>query len=1314
MKRRTLIHAALAALAVALCAAHARAQDTVTGAFEGVVRDRVTNAGIRGASVEIFNESNGLVVPTKTDARGYFYSGVLAPGTYAIRVSSPAYQSVEIRPRALVIARPTPVVPRPVKLSRLSARSKSAPPPDTAASSSAYSDALVVFMIPASAKTSAPASKQIPTAAPKQTQAAAATEDETLSAPAAAFRGSLLRGDARREGSFDAQAIQSLPLGGETLTRTFDELALLSPGVAPAPETIGGGSGPGVGAGVGTSGQFSANGLRSRANNFTVDGSDNNDEDIGVRRQGFASLAPQPVESVHEYQVITLLAPAQFGRNLGAQVNAVSRSGGNEFHGALFGLFNSSQLNARDFFDTKGDNNSTPLLSGGQAVVSAREVAFNTDTLNFEPVGGSTPVNVRGGSGGRDSFTLGQGGFVLGGPVAPNRVFFFVSAERQVLNASKEQSFAVPTVAQRGAFSTGASGVTRNPFTGAQTFAFPSTRGGDAVFSLYPFPNNAAGVYGANTFTQELPASERGLILSGKLDANFRARAMLHTLAARYNFTDDWRELPATGGALFSALRPLVRTQNFSFFLNSRPAVADSSLTLFNQLRLSYGRTRLRFDQLCDRAFLVASERIPEDQCLLNAPLLENFTLPKFDTVADALAPNTGPTLYRRSGATAESLLGPLGQLDIAGFSPVGADVYNFPQRRVNNTYQVADNLTVHTGPHNVIVGGDARRTELNSVLPRNFRPRLSFYGAPRLGSDGAGGLLITNDFVRPSDLAAASAASGFYQTLTTGSDSGINLRFYQLDFFAQDEWRVTPRLTLSAGLRYEYNTPPRESSRRIEDTIDDPAVALVPGLSDFVGARARIFEPDRDNLSPRVGVAYSPRLFGREGSTVIRAGYGHYTDQILGAVVSQSRSVFPTFVTVNTAGGLGNLLFPDVPLSLLNPSDANLGLVVPGTLNLLDTSASLATQLNLINTLASAGGSLPGASGVEFTLPARRLQTPRAHHYSLSFEQRIGADTLVSVAYVGTRGANLLRFTTPNLGPNAVSLLASLGVDLDPAHSRAFEPQFFGVAVAPGTRVNGLDFNGGRPRPSLGGLQLFETTARSRYDAAQFELRGRARDSLRYQLSYTLGRAFDDVSDVFDLAGAPALPQDSLTFAGEYAPANFDVRDILAFDAVYDFPRLRGRAARLLFDGLELASTGRYRTGQPFTVNSVFDVNLDGNPTDRIDTTSGLSVTGDRLQPLILTTRDLASLLAGAGEDGRVPRNAFRTGSVFELNLALAKLFRLTETQSLLLRAELFNATNRANFGVPVRLLEAPAFGRATRTLTPARRIQFYIRYSF
>ncbi|HEX6182696.1 MAG TPA: carboxypeptidase-like regulatory domain-containing protein, partial [Pyrinomonadaceae bacterium] len=359
------LHAALAALALALLAPAARAQNTVTGAFDGYVRDSQTNAGVRGASVEIVNEGTRRSFPTKTDPRGHFYMALLPPGPYTIRVSHADYRGIEVRSRA-ISNRATPVVPRPVKLNSLSARLSPAAQPDTAVSRRTYSNPIIIFMTPVSTRTPAVPARQMPAFA-------AAPE---LSAETALFRGSLFRDDARREASFDTDAMQSLPLGGETLTRTFDELALLAPGVAPAPETIGGGSGPGVGAGVGTSGQFSANGLRSRANNFTVDGSDNNDEDIGVRRQGFLALVPQPVESVHEYQVITLLAPAQFGRNLGAQVNAVSRSGSKGFHGSLYGLFNSSRLNARNFFDTTNGNATTPLRSGSQPVIVAPNVAF--------------------------------------------------------------------------------------------------------------------------------------------------------------------------------------------------------------------------------------------------------------------------------------------------------------------------------------------------------------------------------------------------------------------------------------------------------------------------------------------------------------------------------------------------------------------------------------------------------------------------------------------------------------------------------------------------------------------------------------------------------------------------------------------------------------------------------------------------------------------------------------------------------------------------------------------------------------------------
>lgn len=256
--------------------------------------------------------------------------------------------------------------------------------------------------------------------------------------------------------------------------------------------------------------------------------------------------------------MITLLAPAQFGRNIGAQVNAVSKSGGNETHGMLYGMINSSQLNARNFFDTQFGNTSRALRAGGKPVLR-----------------NGAPLIVTNQSGGEDSFTLTQGGFVMGGPLAPAQpgkgrsMFYFISAEGQVTNATKEASFAVPTVEERGIFGSGATGLSRDPFSGDQIVAFPATISGDAVFSLYPFTNNPDGIYGRNTFTQALPADGEGKNLSGKVDGNFLIGKRTQSITSRYNFTDDWRDISVVGGAIFSTIRPRIRTQNFSNFLNS-------------------------------------------------------------------------------------------------------------------------------------------------------------------------------------------------------------------------------------------------------------------------------------------------------------------------------------------------------------------------------------------------------------------------------------------------------------------------------------------------------------------------------------------------------------------------------------------------------------------------------------------------------------------------------------------------------------------------------------------------------------------------
>ncbi|MEO8648391.1 MAG: TonB-dependent receptor, partial [Acidobacteriota bacterium] len=927
-----LIITAFAVAAILAQASAVSAQDTLTGAFQGTVFNNVSGVYLGGATVDITSETTGVIYRLTSDSNGRFYQGLLSPGWYQINVSITGYKGRLLR-REIKVSVTGEIVPVPVPLEP-EAPGVVTPPP-------------------------------------------------TAAEPAADIRTQINTSDARRDASYKTEELAALPLGGVTITRSFDELGLLAPGAAPPPQTIGDVAGPGVGPGVGSAGQFSVNGIRSRANNFTVDGSDNNDEDIGVRRQGFVALVPQPIESIQEFQIITLLAPAQFGRNIGGQVNAVSKGGGREVHGSLYGFFNSDKLNARNFFDSEGGQASAPLTTAsGQAVLLDGQ-----------------PLIVTNDAGSKDPLTAMQGGGTLGGPIVANKVFYFISGEYAKINAAREMHFAVPTVEERGPFGTGATGIFVDPFLSAtnpnsRISAVPNDFLGSGLIIVFPFANDPTGVYGANTFTQVLPAGGRGLTLSGRADYNFAPGDRPQLFTVRYNFTDDKKDIPAVNEALFSSVLSKIRTHNLSTFLNSRLNSLNSETQLLNQFRFSIGRTHLNFAEIRDRQFMVPSLLFPNEPFLLNAPFRFNLTTPAASGVA-----NTGPVNYASTvplagtpvSTTAEDFFGgPVGQITVAGFSPVGTDVYNFPQDRKNTTLQLADGLTWQTGRHAVSVGADIRRTDLDSDLPRLSRTSLNFNGVPRLIDNGSSGFRFPtsadpNPIVRPADLLSFGAATNALLTLNVDRpDSKVRLRFYQFDFYGQDTWRVSPNFSVSFGLRYEYNSPVNEVDHLIENTFTDDRLSLVPGLSTFIDGRTHLYEPDRNNFAPRVGIAYSGNPFGPGRPSVFRAGYGLFYDQVLGAVANQSRNVFPTFLTFNFAAMSGTSL---TALQYQNPSNTiygtnqgiNVPVVTPGTINQFNPAMPFAEYLNFVSV------NFPDAIGA--TLPDRNLEMPMAHHYSAVFE---------------------------------------------------------------------------------------------------------------------------------------------------------------------------------------------------------------------------------------------------------------------------------------------------------------------------------------
>jgi hypothetical protein len=1223
-------------LLLALCLPeYASAQSQTTGRVKGIVRDINTKVPIPGAVVIITNLAKNVPDSARTNAAGEYSFDFIETGEYALSTTCEGY---DVTPVSKIDRLPV----------NLRIVNEVTPPP--------------LELLKQGTAPAAPATP-VATAAP----------------PAAATTtGSVIRlvnlEDATRSLGFDAGVIAALPLAE---ARSFDQLALLAAGVALPPQTIGNITGPGLGAGVGTSGQFAVNGLRSRGNNFTVDGSDNNDEDIGVRRQGFTALVPQAIETLQQLNIATLLPRPQFGRNLGAQVDAVSQYGGSRVHGGLYGFYTDRRLRARDAFD---------LRSGGAPANFALTRSDNLPVLLLSG-GTSLPLSFRNPVGGENPLTRGQFGGNLGGPIGRKQTFFFASYEHRELNARRESNFAVPLVAERGLFNSGDRGLTVSSGQ-MQRLAYPSTAKGEAFFSLFPFPNNPRGPYGANTFTEVLPADARGEIASFRGDRTFRAWERQQSFAVRYNVTDDNTTLPVTGEALFSTMKARVRTHNVAFIWSGALSSQVSQTA-----RFSFGRTRLAFDEVRN-PFLLPS-KLKDTPFLLNANLRVNGTLP-----------GQQPNYVAFEGGT-EFDTDPLGQMIVSGFSPVGVDVYNFAQGRANNTFQAAETVSYNAGRHRVMGGADFRRTQLNSRLDRNFRPVVYFGGAVDVsGQFGVTSPFVqnTNGLFRGIDFIATGAATGFFHTLSLDGDSNIALRFWQGNVFAEDQISLAPNFKLTFGARYELNSVPRDVNNRIEVTFNSPEVRAliaeekratgVSGFELYLGGRNGIFQPDRNNIAPHMAFAWDPR---RDGRTVIRGGYGIYFDQIPGAVISQSRSVFPRFLTVNLAGVSENRQ----SFIAFNPQR----LAKSGALNVFDPNAKGALGRNFLDYLVALNRLAQGPQGSQiaaspsFVLPVADLVTPYAQHWTLTFERELLPGVLTSLAYVGTKGTNLLRFATPNLGPNGIPVVTGGTVF-------ANEISFNGLVVAPGSKFK-------RPYPLLGSFTTIESNSNSSYHSLQAEASMRLSSRFKFTSAYTWSHAIDEVSDLFDLAGVRGIPQNSFNRGGERGDANFDVRHRFAGSFVWDFPFW---SQSRLWGGWQLAGIAALQTGQPFTVVSSVDVNLDGNLTDRLHTAAGVGEInrGSLRYSFPDAIAAQRALLAAAGADGAVGRNTFRAPGVVTLDLALNKLFRFREANSLELRAEAFNFFNRTHFGVPVRQLFAPGVGRSVSTTVPARTVQFAIRYKF
>jgi hypothetical protein len=602
----------------------------------------------------------------------------------------------------------------------------------------------------------------------------------------------------------------------------------------------------------------------------------------------------------------------------------------------------------------------------------------------------------------------------------------------------------------------------------------------------------------------------------------------------------------------------------------------------------------------------------------------------------------------------------------------------NLPQSGGDNVYQVADTLTYIHGAHTFKFGGEFRRILTTS----------SFLARQR-------GDYIYNDLselIRDIMPTGRNALRGVGNGTFTGNTS----RWY---FFGQDDWKVTPNLTLNLGLRYEFASVPRAS----EDFLPFFRGVSVTGL-DFEN-----LEPDRNNFGPRVGFAYAPDveggllgwLFGRRGQSAIRA-----------------------HVSMSYNDVFQNLLLFSKPPQLEQELDAAQVIArVPGFNTgpgFLERGGLPSTQLPFTGGPSAVRATIGGITNTE------TLRMPETYSFTLSFQRELTPTMGMEIRYLGTRGRHLPVQVPQNL---PVVPLADRRI-----------PTFFGgqptaaqVAGLPtfNTLVNDSFNRGGAQNQPFdqqgffGGVTGFPPIGNSQYDSGSISVTRRFSRGFAFTTAYTFSKTLDDsTNELFSSVVNPRRPQDFDNIRNEWGLSSLDIPHRFVFAANYEIPWFRSSSngfVRGFLGGWEIAPIFQAQSGQPWTPLSGIDTNqnFDAAADRTIFNPAGAPGTGSRVcavnsagqllssaggttiggQPVTLATCAVSSysmlnavayfpinpnaqyIQAGPLALATAGRNTLRSKGFHRTDLTVIKNFRFGEERyNLQFGAEIFNLWNQRN----------------------------------